>query len=160
MNKRSVFAVAAAVVISGTVSGCFKHTFTVGSGAPFTREGIVYNKWRAHHLYGLISNRKALKISELCPSGNATIYERTSFINGLISGVIGFAFAPTTVTVWCAGKTASLQLDAAEVVAIVKAPLFSEWVREIAPDRVNEVATAITRLQTGNAPQSVAMLPQ
>ncbi len=141
MKKK--LAVVTTVIMTSFVAGCFTHTFTVGAGSPTVRDNIVYNKWHAHHLYGLINNGNALKISELCPSGNATINERTTFINGLLGGVIGLIYAPTTVTVWCADKSARLELDSKEVMAIVTSPLFPEWVADATPERLGEAVAAL-----------------
>ena len=125
------------------VAGCFQHTYTLGTGAP---EGeIVYKHWHHHWLFGLIRPdlQKNLEVEEHCPSGNATIHQEVSFVNGLIDVLIGFVYSPTTVTIQCDdGQQAELELSGDEVAELVEDPLFLEVVAEVAPQRLGEIEEA------------------
>jgi len=134
-----------AVVVSMLcASGCFRHTFDVGAGAPYGR--VVYNQWHGHHLYGLVGNT-VVKVKEFCPSGNATILERTTFINGLIGSVIGLIYAPTTVTIRCDdGRVSTLPLTRDEVANVVENQDFSDFVAELAPENMANLMLARRRL--------------
>ncbi len=136
-----------ALPLALVLGSCFQHTFTIGSGAP---EGqIVYKNWHHHWVFGLIEPKlqKVLNIDELCPSGNATIHEEVSFVNGLIDVLIGFIYSPTTVTVQCEnGARAEIELSEEQVTALVTDPAFLRIVEELAPQRLEETRLALTRL--------------
>ena len=139
----TVVAILALVVSS---AACFKHTYTVGAGAP---EGeIVYRHWHHHWLFGLIRPelQRQLDIDALCPSGNVTVHQEQSFANGLVALLIGFIYSPTTVTVQCeGGEMAELTLPEETVRAITLDPLFLDYVREVAPERLAEAQAALER---------------
>lgn len=127
------------VLLVGT-SGCYKHVFNVGSGAPSAP--VAEEEWRHHWLWGLVSPDNVLELSEVCSSGNATIEAEQHFLNGLVAALTGGIYSPTTVRVRCADGTASLDLDAEEVARIVSAPELLVWVGEAMPDRLREVTRA------------------
>jgi len=86
-----------AILMVATV-GCFKHTYQIGAGAP---DGdLVYDAWHSHWVFGIIGD-ETVNVSEVCASGNATIHDEVSFVNGLIASLIGFVWAPTSVTITC-----------------------------------------------------------
>jgi len=123
--------------------GCFRHTFVAGAGAPDGR--LIYNHWHHHWIFGLIGE-EPIQLAELCPSGNATIHEETSFLNGLIAALIGIIYSPTTVTVRCDdGRMSEIELDAEQVSRIVHDPGFLAWVERDAPWRLEEVRMALAR---------------
>jgi hypothetical protein len=135
------------------MTGCMKHTFTVGRGAPLNSE-VVYDHWHHHWIFGLIGDLN-VDINHLCPSGNATIHEETSFLNGLIAALIGGLYNPTTVTVRCAGgDVTEIDLSADDVHRIVTDPRFLDLVEEEAPDRLLEVMLAQDR-EAEDAPRLV-----
>lgn len=126
------------------LTGCFKHTYQIGAGAP---EGeIVYKHWHHHWLFGLIRPelQKQLDLDKFCPSGNATVHEEQSFVNGLVNALIGIVYSPTTVTIRCDdGAQASIELDEEQVARLVRDPLFPLAVDQIAPERREEVTMAL-----------------
>jgi len=85
-------------------AGCMKHSYTVGSGAP-PGSPPVYSRWHNHFIFGIIGEDN-VDVTAVCPSGNATVKEGISFINGLIGLLIGIIYYPTTVVVYCAGGAA------------------------------------------------------
>ena len=95
--------VASALVL--TLTACLQHTYTIGTGAPAGKQ--VYKNWHHHWLFGLIrsEHQKELLLADHCPSGNATIHEETSFVNGLVDLLTWFIYSPTTVTILCDGGT-------------------------------------------------------
>ena len=79
-------------------------------------------------------------MAKACPSGNATIHQETTFLNGLIDVLIGFIYSPTTVTITCDdGSQTSVKLSEEEVAQIVSDPLFMEVIEDLAPQRLAEV---------------------
>ena len=125
------------------LAGCFQHTFTIGTGAPDGEQ--VYKAWHHHWLFGLIRPefQHNVLVSELCPSGNATIHKEKTFLNGLIDILTWFIYSPTTVTITFGdGSEVSVDLDAEEVAEIVTDPLFLEIVAETMPERLADVRAA------------------
>jgi len=144
MSFKRLTATILALFVVLTLAACFQHTFTVGEGAP-TGE-IVYKHWHHHWLFGLIRPKlqREVALAKFCPSGNATIHEEVTFLNGLIDVLIGVIYSPTTVTIQCDdGTMAELELSAEEVSALVHDPLFLQAVEEVAPDRLAEARTAL-----------------
>lgn len=127
-------------------SGCFKHTFDVGAGAPNGKE--VYSSWHSHWLFGIIGDKK-VDVKDLCPSGDATIHNEISFLNGLVGAFVGVIYYPTTVKVTCkgGGKSAELQLDKNEMAAIVANPGFLHYVADVAPEMMARAEQASKNAQ-------------
>lgn len=131
------------LLVAVLAAGCLHHTFTVGSGAPDGRQ--VYKVWHHHWLFGTIrpKHQKNVEVAEFCPSGNATIYEKTSFLNGLVDVLVGIIYSPTTVTILCEdGTRTAIELSEEEVAEVVQDPLFLEVVAELVPERLAEVQAA------------------
>ena len=57
---------------------------------------------REHWLFAIIGEDN-VDVSKLCPSGNATVRNDVTFINGLIGVLIGIVYYPTTAEVFCDG---------------------------------------------------------
>lgn len=131
------------VLVSTT--GCFEHTYNAGVGAP--AGSVVYDEWQSHWLGGLIGER-TLDIRTYCPSGNATVHDEQSFLNGLVATLTAGIYAPTTVTIRCdTGGTVGLTLEESELITILSAPAFLEGVQRYAPDRYDEAVTGVRALQ-------------
>ncbi len=127
------------------VSGCFEHTYTVGAGAP--AGPVVYGEWQNHWLGGLIGERTQ-EVSEVCPSGNATIHDEQTFLNGLVAVLTSGIYTPTKVTIRCStGQSAQLQLSRKEIVSIVTAPAFRDRLETVLPGRLREVDAGIAALE-------------
>ena len=121
--------------------GCFEHTYTIGLGAP-TGE-LVHDEWDHHWIGGLIDPDQELVLQELCPSGNATIHEEVSFLNGLVAALTGEIYSPTTVTVRCdTGINADFDLDEEDIARIVSDPTFLDWIEAVAPDLLQKAEDA------------------
>lgn len=120
--------------------GCYEHTISVGGGAPSAP--LVYDEWQNFWLGGLIGHTK-VNLEEVCPSGRATIIAKQTFLNGFVSALTTGIYSPTTVQVRCAGgRRADVELDEADVAAIVAQPDFLLWVGAEMPERRDEVAAA------------------
>lgn len=144
---------AALVLLAVGLTACFQHTYNVGAGAPDGE--IVYRHWHHHWIFGLIRPelQKELDLEKFCPSGNATIHQKVSFVNGLVDVLIGFIYSPTTVEIRCDnGERARVELSPEEVTAIVTDPLFLEVVAELAPERLAEARLALRDGPTGDEP--------
>ena len=87
-------------------------------------------------------------MGELCPSGNATIHDEQTFLNGLVPVLTSVIYAPTTVTIRCStGQSAQLQLSRKEIVSIVTAPAFRERLETVLPGWLREVESGIEALE-------------
>lgn len=158
---RRIMTLLAILTLVVSSAACFKHTYTVGTGAP---EGeIVYRHWHHHWLFGLIRPelQKQLDVEALCPSGNATIHQEQSFANGLVAALIGFIYSPTTVTIQCeGGEMAEVTLSAETVAAITLDPLFLDYLREVAPERLAEAQAALDRPRSTPVEDELAIAPR
>ena len=126
-------------------TACYEHTFHVGSGAP--AGPIVYQEWHSHWLGGLIGERE-IDVARECPSGNATIHDEQTFLNGLVEALTTGIYAPTTVTIRCAGGGSSdVELGEKELMTILASPLFLERVERLVPERMHEAEVGIRALQ-------------
>ncbi|MDT8368702.1 MAG: Bor family protein [Longimicrobiales bacterium] len=121
------------LLLLGT-AGCLEHTYTSGAGAP---EGpVVYRSWHSHWLGGLIGE-KNVTVEEHCPSGNATIHDEQTFLNGLVTAVTFGIYAPTRATIRCdEGTEVNLELTGGEVVMILASPRFLDRVEAVIPERL------------------------
>ena len=127
---------AAALTLIIVTTGCFEHTYTMGQGA--SAAPVVYDEWHSQWLGGLIGERN-LDINVLCPSGNATIHDEQSFLNGLVTVLTTGIYSPTTVKVRCeGGRSADVDLSRQEVIGIITAPAFLERIEAMVPERIEE----------------------
>ena len=129
-----------AVALVAGLAGCYEHTVTVGAGAPVGP--VVYDHWENFWLAGLIGHVQ-VDVKKMCPSGDATIYARQTFLNGLVSGLTSGIFTPTTLTVRCAdGRRSEEELSAEDVADLAASPRLLDWVDQVMPGRHAEVAVA------------------
>ncbi len=146
--KTAALALLAASTLALTLTGCLQHTFSIGTGAP---EGAqVYKNWHHHWLFGLIrsEHQEKIDLADHCPSGNATLHEETSFVNGLVDILTWFIYSPTTVTILCDdGTEAEIALSADDVSRVVHHPRFPELVADVAPARLAEANAALDDLR-------------
>jgi hypothetical protein len=133
------FAMAAALVSVMSI-GCYKHVFVIGAGAPTGQ--MIYDHWENFWIAGLIGE-KEVTVAQLCPSGNATIEAKQTFLNGLVSALTSGIYTPTTLRIRCQdGRQAALPLTSEDVERIVSDARFSAWVAENAPDLAGAVRAA------------------
>ncbi len=159
--KTSRLAILAAAALALALTGCLQHTVSIGTGAP---EGaLVYKNWHHHWLFGLIrpEHQEELDLAAVCPSGNATLHEETSFVNGLVDALTWFIYSPTTVTILCDdGTETEIALSAGDVSRVIHDPRFPELVAEVAPARLAEAQAALEDLRlaerAGSAPDTGA----
>lgn len=131
--------------IALAAAGCLEHTYNAGNGAPVGPK--VYEEWHSHWLGGLIGER-TLDIHQHCPSGNATVHNEQSFLNGLVAVLTSGIYTPTTVTIRCDdGRAADLELDEGEVMTILTAPSFLQRVEELTPEHFHDAEHAVRALQ-------------
>lgn len=121
-------------------AGCFEHTIQVGGGAP--RGPVIYDHWEHFWLSGLVGHTR-VDVERMCPSGQATIELRQTFLNGLVAGLTSGIYTPVTLKVRCRdGRRAALELTAEDVKRIVAEDSFEELVAAELPERLPEVAGA------------------
>ena len=117
--------------LSVTTVGCFKHTYTVGKGGDNGKD--VYSEWHAHWLFGIIGDEN-VNLKKYCPSGNATIKEQITFVNGLIGALIGLIYYPTTVKIECKmGGRAAIELTPQQMAQIALDANFLDFVEDVNP---------------------------
>ncbi len=134
------------LVLATMAAGCYEHTYSVGTGASAVAP-VVYEEWQSHWLGGLIGER-TLNINEYCPSGNATIHDEQSFLNGLVTGLTGGIYAPTMVKIQCDdGNSRDLDLGENDLMTILSAPEFLDRVERMLPDRFGEAELGVRALQ-------------
>lgn len=144
--KISLRSIANVVLVAGlalSATACFKHSYTVGTGGN-TSHDPAYTKWHSHFLYGIIGE-KDVAVREVCPSGNGTVKDEVSFVNGLVGALIGIVYYPTTVEVYCAdggGKAAMLTLSPATMRAIAIDPKTGDAVEGIDEAQAQKLAEA------------------
>jgi len=125
-------------------AGCYEHTVTIGSGAPMGP--VVYDHWESYWLAGLIGHTK-VDAEGICPSGDATIVAKQTFLNGLVAALTGGIYTPTTLEIRCrGGRRTHLELSADEVEDVVRDARFLAWVAEDLPDRLADATSAQERL--------------
>jgi len=135
-----------ALTLALVLGACYEHTYTTGTGAP--NGAVVYDEWRHHWLGGLISPKQELELRDVCPSGNATIHQEVTFLNGLIAGLTVGIYEPSTVEVRCAdGRRSDLEFSSEDVEGMVLDPAFLEWVEATLPDRLEDVRSALQAAQ-------------
>ena len=123
--------VALALGLVVATTGCFRHTYQVGQGA--AAGPIVYEEWQTKWIAGLIGETN-LDVDQLCPSGNATVHDEQTFLNGPLGVLTGGIFTPTTVRVRCSdGGSAAIDLSAEQVRTILTSRVFLENVETVMP---------------------------
>lgn len=134
-------AVLAAAVLSAVLAaGCFEHTVQVGAGAPSSP--VIYDHWESFWLSGLVGHVR-VDVERMCPSGDATIEMRQTFLNGLVAGLTSGIYTPTTLRIRCrGGRRAAMELSAEDVERIVSGDAFEALVAAEMPERLAEVAEA------------------
>lgn len=133
-----------ACVLAFSATGCFKHSYTVGTGGNTNAEA-KYSEWHSHWLYGIIGEEN-VDVKKVCPSGNATIKSKTSFVNGLIGWLIGIVYYPTTVEIYCDGgaaKAASIQLTPEQALKVAKHADTMAFAKSVSDAKAAELAEAI-----------------
>lgn len=132
----------ATTLATSALTGCFKHDYTVGTGGN-TAHDPAYEKWHNHFFFGMIGE-KNVNVREVCPSGNGTVKDEVSFLNGLVGAFVGIVYYPSTVEVYCAdtGKSAEVTLSPAEMKAIASDPRSAEVIESIDPAKARELAAA------------------
>ncbi len=134
----------AVFLLAATLGGCYEHTVTVGAGAP--RGPVVEDHWENFWIGGLIGHTR-IDIARACPSGDATIVAKQTFLNGLVAGLTGGIYTPTTLQIRCrGGRRAAIELTADDVVLIVRDDRFRDWVERELPERLDAVDSARARL--------------
>jgi hypothetical protein len=92
----------------------------------------VYDEWRHHWLFGLISPEHELEIQQICAgSANATIEQEQTFLNGLVGALTGGIYSPTTIQVRCATGRIDLDLNEDELRRITSDPIFRDRVEAV-----------------------------
>lgn len=123
------------------LTGCFRHRVDVGGGA--RSAPVVYDRWEHFWIAGLVGHVR-IDVERLCPSGQATIEARQSFLNGLVAGLTSGIYTPTTVRVRCRdGRRTALELSAEDARVLAGGEAFRALVAEELPERLADVEAAL-----------------
>jgi len=137
---RAISTAFALTAVVGASAACYRHTVVVGSGAPTGR--LIYDHWENFWIIGLIGDTK-LDVTQICPSGNATIEARQTFLNGFVAALTSGIYTPTTLRARCQdGRTAGIPLGSDDVRRIVNDERFVDWVSAEAPEMLESVIDA------------------
>src|SRR5216684_2409629 len=130
--RRSLVKLVLMVLIGA--AGCHRHSFVVGKGGNLNLQP-AYSHWHAHWLLGLIGE-DTVNVKSVCPSGNATIKDHMSFLNGLVAVLIGIVYSPTEVEVYCdtSGRSTKLMLTPDQMEKLALRPEVQQWIRSENPE--------------------------
>jgi Bor protein len=121
-------------------AACYKHSFVIGAGASAGQ--LIYDHWENFWIAGLIG-KTDVTVAQMCPSGNATIEAKQTFLNGLVSALTSGIYTPTTLRIRCQdGRQAEIALTSEDVARIVHDDGFGPWVDREAPELSSAVRTA------------------
>lgn len=132
-------ALVAGLAVTVFATGCYNHTFKVGTGGDMSKSPDYSNMWKSHWFLGLIENNEQ-DLQKVCPSGNMTIVNKLSFLNQLIGAFTGLVWHPSTVKVWCGtgapgiGVETTLELSPETMEKLATSPEFAEIIRTEAPE--------------------------
>jgi hypothetical protein len=127
--------------IALSASACFKHTYSIGAGGN-TNNSPAYSSWHGHWIFGLFGD-DTINIQSICPSGNATIKDEHSFVNLIIAALVGELYYPTTVEVYCDGRTARLELSPEKLRELGRNPRLMAQVRDAEPALAHQLSAAL-----------------
>lgn len=124
------------------LSGCFKHTYTYGTGGNLNAPPKYNEEFVNHFLLGIIGE-KHVDVKSICPSGNATVKDYHSVVNVIIAALIGIVWHPTTIEVYCdKGETAQLTLTPEQVRELMFDPRLMEALNAHAPAEADRLVLA------------------
>ena len=153
-----------AIAAALTIAGCYKHSYKVGTGGNLEADA-KYSSWESHWFFGIIGESN-VDVQQVCPSGNATLKDKVSFLNGLVGSLIGIIWYPSTVEVYCGAEapaaapaaatppadaaekpaepaaTSKLELTPDQMRRIALNPRTLEWARLVSPTKAAELQAA------------------
>jgi hypothetical protein len=112
-------------------AGCFKHMYTVGAGGN-VGGSAAYSRWHSHWIFGLFGEDN-VDVKTVCPSGNATIKDEHSFLNLVIASLVGVLWYPTSVEIYCDGRSAMLEVSPETLQRVGRDPRLLQLARVSAP---------------------------
>jgi hypothetical protein len=133
----------ALVVCGATSMGCYKYTIRVGDGGnlsgPPTRVEAAN-----HFVYGAVGEGQ-LDITNVCPSGSATVKISQTVVDNVLQWALGgVLWQPSTMEVYCGNSRAAsvLELDEERARQLAASPAFLDAVEALAPERMDEALAA------------------
>ena len=94
--KKIILCVALLFATSLLLTSCYTHTYSVGQGA---QTGITVTEKNHFLIYGLVPLKTTNPTKMAGGASNYTVTHQWTFIDGLISGITGGIYNPTTTTV-------------------------------------------------------------
>lgn len=140
-----------AMVLAALLSfGCgnqLKHTTIFGAGVP-VQGAPTYHEWQHHFIYGLVG-ASVVDVYRICPSGNATVFNKINFGNFLVAGLTFGLYTPTVVKIYCSGgPITEIELTAEQVKTAALSPEFIEFVETYMPERSEEIRAIQARARS------------
>lgn len=86
-----------------SLGGCYKIDYLNGPSDPYAAE----TQWHHIGIWGLVEFSNPVRLNQVCPNGWGKVHNERSFLNGLVSWIIGNGlYTPYTVEVHCASGQA------------------------------------------------------
>lgn len=99
--KKTLFLVAALLVLLSGLTGCYRQTFVY----PDRGTAAVQEVGVTHLIYGLVTSDPYVKAFEICPTGVAQVDTVVTFGDGFLGCLTAGIYTPNTVVVTCASGT-------------------------------------------------------
>ncbi len=134
MRRIVISAALLCAVLSGT--SCYRYAVKVGQGGDIKGEP-ARSEWAHHFIAGAVGD-ETIDVSDVCPSGNATVKIERNVIDAVLGNIVGnVLWQPSTVEVYCGdGRTAALVLDEQSGPRFARSDAFADAVAELAPDEL------------------------
>jgi hypothetical protein len=121
MSRARTAAIAALLLAITLAAGCYRTSVTVQGGGGTVP--MAYDaKWHHGAVWGLVDISSPHNLNEICPGGTATIYTKTSFLNGLVQAITFSLYNPQEVTITCSGGGGAAPAAAPEAAPLEAAP--------------------------------------
>ncbi len=96
-TPRRLAPIAAALLLAGFGSGCFRNTYTTGQ----PQGGGIYVQKAHFWIFGIVG-QKTVDMGQVCPDGVAWFQNRLDFIDGFATCLTCGIYSPSTIEVRCA----------------------------------------------------------
>lgn len=122
MNRHPFPGLRALPVLMLLGAGCYKIDYVQGPSDPFPAE----TDWHHIGIFGLVEFSNPVRLDQICPQGWARVHNERSFLNGLVTLLLGtvgasWVYQPHTIKVYCqSGQTLEVDLNEAGLVTAAR----------------------------------------
>lgn len=138
MKTRSLKIVFVVLALASS-TGCYKYAIKVGHGGD-TGQKPTYTQWSHHFVAGAVGEED-IDVSQVCPSGDATVKIERNVVDAVLGNVVGnVLWQPSTVEVYCGnGRSAQLLLDEENGRRFARSQVFADAVATLEPEALPAV---------------------